>query len=346
MPHFHQKKAEVVHQFRKENGEQNDHSAFALFPDLDSLIPSGYTSPLPLPSWGTIHGKIVAETILSTPETSPSQSSREPTAEQPNSLIPAANEGATVAVAQAPSSFPVFGLRDVLLVVAVCVAALLFCAVGLGIAMAAVPALKHTKPDQLSANVSVVLGFQLTTYAITFAFIYRLLVHHYQTPFLEAVGWRWPARWWRFVVGGLAISSGVLLSMRYLPVPKEVPIDQFFRTPLAAWLMTIFGVVIAPFVEELFFRGMLFPALARRTGVLLAMIVTATGFAMIHADQLGKNWALVLAIFGVGLVFTLIRHISGSLAASVLSHMSYNGLIFAVAFAQTGGFRHMERMAR
>jgi membrane protease YdiL (CAAX protease family) len=134
--------------------------------------------------------------------------------------------------------------------------------------------------------------------------------------------------------------------MRLLPVPKEVPIDQFFRTSLAAWLMTSFGVLIAPFVEELFFRGMLFPALARRTGVLLAMIVTAAGFAIIHADQLGKNWALVLAIFGVGLAFTLIRYFSGSLAASVLSHMSYNGLIFALAFAQTGGFRHMERMAR
>ena len=323
--------------------------------------------PRILPLSRIIHGRILVEIILSTPETSPAQPSPEPTTAQPNSTtgdaiqiapiapVPVASEsvnsttsadGSTAAIAPAPASFPVFGLRDVLLVVVVCGASLLFCAIGMGIAMAAVPAVKHLKPEQLSSNVSVVLGFQLTTYAITFAFIYRLLVHHYRTPFLEAVRWRWPERWWRFVIGGIALSFFVQSSMRWLPVPKEVPIDQFFRTSLAAWLMTTFGVFIAPFVEELFFRGMLFPVLARRAGVLLAMIITAAGFAIIHADQLGKNWALVAAIFGVGLAFTLIRHLSGSLAACVVSHMSYNGLIFAIAFVQTGGFRHMERLAK
>ena len=283
---------------------------------------------------------------LSTPETSPPQPAPELTTEQLASASQSALESASVQAQPASPSFPVFSLIDVLLVMAVGGAALIFCGIGLGIAMAVVPALKHARPDQLTSNVSVVLGFQLTTYAITFAFIYRLLVHHYRTPFLKAVNWRWPARWWRFVAGGVALSLLVQMSIRYLPVPKEVPIDQYFRTSLAAWLMTSFGVLIAPFVEELFFRGMLFPALARRTGVVIAMIVTAAGFAMIHADQLGKNLGLVLTIFAVGLTFTVIRYLSGSLAASVLTHMSYNSLIFAFAFFQTGGFRHMERLAR
>jgi membrane protease YdiL (CAAX protease family) len=55
----------------------------------------------------------------------------------------------------------------------------------------------------------------------------------------------------------LAIVNGILL-----PGPNDTPIDKMFSTPGAAWLLFGFGVTIAPFFEEIAFRGFLLPALS------------------------------------------------------------------------------------
>jgi membrane protease YdiL (CAAX protease family) len=45
-----------------------------------------------------------------------------------------------------------------------------------------------------------------------------------------------------------------------LPMPTTVPMDRLF-TPRTAWLLVIYGVGIAPFFEEFFFRGLIYPSL-------------------------------------------------------------------------------------
>src|ERR1035441_9802270 len=47
-----------------------------------------------------------------------------------------------------------------------------------------------------------------------------------------------------------------------LPSPAKAPIDEMFRSPGAAWLMLVFGVTLAPFFEEILFRGFLLSTLA------------------------------------------------------------------------------------
>jgi hypothetical protein len=46
-----------------------------------------------------------------------------------------------------------------------------------------------------------------------------------------------------------------------LPGPANSPIEKMISSPGAAWLMFAFGVTMAPFFEEMFFRGFLLPAL-------------------------------------------------------------------------------------
>src|SRR5260370_38714818 len=108
--------------------------------------------------------------------------------------------------------------------------------------------------------------------------------------------------------------------------------------------MTAFGVLLAPIVEELFFRGFLYPALARRTGVMVAIVLTAAGFAFIHESQLAQAWAPLLMLFLVGLVLTITRARTGSVAAGVLLHMAYNATLFALVYAASDGFKHLEKL--
>ncbi len=48
----------------------------------------------------------------------------------------------------------------------------------------------------------------------------------------------------------------------FLPIPKTLPIDDFFRTPADVWMVALFGTFVAPVFEELAFRGFLLPSMA------------------------------------------------------------------------------------
>ena len=48
--------------------------------------------------------------------------------------------------------------------------------------------------------------------------------------------------------------------------------------------------------------------------------------------------------FLVGIVLTIVRAKTNSVAAGVLIHMAYNGTITVAMFAATDGFRHLEKL--
>ncbi len=58
------------------------------------------------------------------------------------------------------------------------------------------------------------------------------------------------------------LSLAVQFLSNYLPIPKTLPIDDFFRTSADVWLVRSFGTFLAPVFEELAFRGFLLPSLA------------------------------------------------------------------------------------
>jgi membrane protease YdiL (CAAX protease family) len=59
---------------------------------------------------------------------------------------------------------------------------------------------------------------------------------------------------------------------------------------------------------------------------------------------LGHAWAPVLVVFLVGLVLTITRALTRSVAAGFLMHMAYNGTISMLLFIGSDGFRHLERL--
>ena len=91
---------------------------------------------------------------------------------------------------------------------------------------------------------------------------------------------------WRF-----RLSLVLQFLGHFVPVPKDLPMDRLFRTSFDAWILAVFGVLIAPLMEELFFRGFLYPVLARRLGYILSIVLTGLRFALVHAQQLGQPGA-------------------------------------------------------
>lgn len=190
---------------------------------------------------------------------------------------------------------------------------------------------------------AVALVSQFIAYIIVALFMVLLIHGKYHMSFWQAVKWNWPG-----IAGLSLVGIGVLMLSfdflaKFLPMPQNTPFDQFFDRPFDAYLTAIFAVTFGPLMEELFFRGMLYPVLARRIGVLGGILITAMLFGLMHFSQYGRSWGAVLIIFLVGVVLTTIRAVTKSVASSFLAHVGYNGTLMLLAAVATGGFKHMEK---
>lgn len=183
---------------------------------------------------------------------------------------------------------------------------------------------------------------QLLTYVVVALYMILLVEGKYHMRFWPAIRWNWPG-----IAGVSLVGLGALMLSfdflgRYLPMPKTTPFDQFFARPFDAYLTVAFAVSLGPFMEELFFRGFLYPVLARRLGVASGIFLTALPFGLMHYLQY-RSWSAVLIIVMVGVVLTTVRAMTKSVAASFLAHVGYNGALMLLTALATDGFRHMER---
>jgi uncharacterized protein len=199
---------------------------------------------------------------------------------------------------------------------------------------------------RLSALPELLIVAQMLAYLLLLGYMYILVTKERRSPrFWKALHWNWPSNIWPFVAGGLVMQAVLLLLGRFLPFPKETPFDALLRRPATVVLIAVFAVTLGPLMEELFFRGFLYPVLARRFGMSTGISVSALGFGLMHAAQYGYSWASVLLIFLVGMVLGAVRARKNSVAAGFLVHAAYNGTIILMLLIATDGFRHLEKLS-
>lgn len=187
---------------------------------------------------------------------------------------------------------------------------------------------------------------QLLAYVVVLGFMVAVVKRVPGRSFWRELRWQWPQHWSLYLVAGFALSVALQAFAHLLPMPKDLPIDRFFRTAQEAWALSVFGTFVAPLMEELFFRGFLYPVLVRRLGTVAAVVLTSASFGLIHAPQLGRAWGPVLVIFLVGLTLTIARAATKSVAPGFLIHVAYNTTLSVALFVGTGGFRHLERLSQ
>ncbi|MGA7459106.1 MAG: type II CAAX endopeptidase family protein [Candidatus Korobacteraceae bacterium] len=241
--------------------------------------------------------------------------------------------------------FPSWSAWDVVaIMVFTLVAILVFTLAALFIART-FPQYRNASFTDLATSAAVVIGAQTAAYPVVLLFIFFLVRTRSKQPFGKAMQWNWPGMLApAFVIGGVVLALVIESLARFLPIPKSLPMDTYFRDASSAYMMAAFGMTLAPILEELFFRGLLYPLLRRSFGLIAGVILTAAAFAAIHGAQLGYAWAPVLSIFVVGLAFTLVRVRTNSVAASFLMHCGYNFALFAALWVASDHYRHLEKV--
>ncbi len=89
---------------------------------------------------------------------------------------------------------------------------------------------------------------------------------------------------------------------------------------LPFWVIALFSSVVAPLVEELTFRGILFGGIRKSGSALQAIFLSALAFGLFHMNINQAAYAFLLGLF-----FGILREISGSVWPSVICHLCVNG---------------------
>jgi membrane protease YdiL (CAAX protease family) len=141
----------------------------------------------------------------------------------------------------------------------------------------------------------------------------------------------------RDVPVGLAI--GIVLQLVVLPIlywpilrfvdgdPSEAARELLATVDtLGEWVVVAFSVVVvAPIVEELFYRGLFLRSVQRRLGSVAAVVLTALVFAVVHRQLLPLAG---LFLFGVVAAFLVLY--SGRLGPSWAMHVGFNATTLVV----------------
>jgi membrane protease YdiL (CAAX protease family) len=161
----------------------------------------------------------------------------------------------------------------------------------------------------------------------------------------------WPAEWWRDDLPGFGLArpvdkasypAAIILGFILLllggaithllagqhPVHQDVAVMAGKVSPDMRILLALLVVCVAPFVEELVFRGVLLSGLASRMRIGWAMLVSAIVFGCVHLPDFKFAWYPVPALILLGVVLAWLRVRTRSLWPSITLHAANN--FFAV----------------
>jgi hypothetical protein len=204
---------------------------------------------------------------------------------------------------------PVWTGLDVLLIAILLLASIFFfSALFIGVAVA-IRSYHHTDAGDILKNPSAMLVVppMILSYLLVGLFLYLLVTRVRKQSFWQAVAWRWPegGRWFLYLCGGGILALVVGFVSRYLPIPKSLPIDLMFRERASAFLLAGFGIFVAPLVEEMLFRGFLYPVLVRwlrdslgeagrlRHGAIVILVSVLWGFI---SHRIPGPWNVLLLV--------------------------------------------------
>ncbi len=199
----------------------------------------------------------------------------------------------------------------------------------------------QARTDLVQSDTVLLLVMQCVFYVFMLGFLFLLAKLQHQQPFWKSLGWKKPTarQAAAYLAGGGGLALAVSLALTLRPDTQEFPLEKLFNSRTASFAIGAFAISIAPVVEELVFRGLLFAIFERQVGWRFAVVTTAVLFAGLHAPEYWHAWNHLLMILVVGLVFSVARGITGSLAPSIILHIGYNSLIMTGLFFSTQHFR-------
>ena len=125
------------------------------------------------------------------------------------------------------------------------------------------------------------------------------------------------------VIFGVNTFYSYLITVLHLNVQTndQLLIQQSKVAPLSTYATLFAAVIIAPFCEEVFFRGFVFPGLRHGMSLVWAIIISSLLFGVAHADP-----GSFPVLFVIGLALAFLRWRTKSIWPCIMLHILNNGI--------------------
>lgn len=122
----------------------------------------------------------------------------------------------------------------------------------------------------------------------------------------------------------IGISANVLtiVLISFLPIEKLTPEYEELMESINGgnFIVTLLGVgIVAPIIEEIIFRGLIYHELKRHMPILLAVVIQALLFGIYHFNIVQGIYA-----FFLGIILALALNWTDTIWSAILIHFSYN----------------------
>ena len=140
----------------------------------------------------------------------------------------------------------------------------------------------------------------------------------------------------RYIAGYYGILLGLLLVMAVVAVSLGLQASpppggrsggvEMLDAMGSFWLTFAITVVLAPIVEEVIFRGVLFPAIKRRYGLVAGIVLSSLVFTLVHMNPIQ-----MLSVLPLGVYLAIMYHRTGSIYPGMILHATWNFMVLMIA---------------
>ena len=184
--------------------------------------------------------------------------------------------------------------------------------------------------EALRGDPLVAVPVQMLAWLPALAYIVYVVTRRYGQSLADGLAWaRLPRPVTAYVRIGVLLAIGsTLLAIAFHDPGQHNPMQDLFARREGLWLLATFGILAAPLIEEIVFRGFLYGALEHRHNSAVALGASTVVFASLHGSQYAWQWPQLGVLVAVGCSFGIVRMHTGSTKASTIVHAAYNGLLF------------------
>lgn len=136
---------------------------------------------------------------------------------------------------------------------------------------------------------------------------------------------------WLIGLGLVATWAFLVERMGWEAFEPSQKARELIGTGTDLWLAFAVVAVVAPFSEEVFFRGFAYAGLRRSVGMFLGVVLSAAIFGIFHVDP-----AVFVPTFIFGIVLAWVYIQTGSIWPPMLAHALNNAVVLAVAASGAG----------
>jgi membrane protease YdiL (CAAX protease family) len=167
---------------------------------------------------------------------------------------------------------------------------------------------------------------------LTLYLAYLVVTEGGRRPFWKTLRWEWPQGTTPVTAILLSVLIAVVLyglayGLTTLYGGEKTDLDRLIESSMYTRVATAFlAFATAPLVEEVIYRGVIYPAVEKVMGMGFAIAVVSMLFAGVHVWQYRTNIAVIVVITLLSVILTVARAVTGKLLPSFIIHLVFNGV--------------------